>query len=375
MNFNFTDEHVMLQKTVKQFSDKEIEPVAEKLDREGKLPDDLIKKMADLGLFGMAIPRQYGGAGLNELSCIIACEQMAYSGTGAWWLLAFNNSIPETIYTYGNDNIRNSFLKPLCSGKAYASIQFTEADTGSDPKSLITRAVKEVDGYVVNGMKRFSTFGARDGYSMLFVKDEKENCTTFVVPKNIAGYHVSKTWELMGSGGIEAVDVYLENMKVPEENLLGEQGKGLGILLYWISIEKIQQCAACVGMAQAALDEAIKFTKSRMIKGKPISDMQGIRWDIAEIYSKIQAARWLTYRTAFLKDTGNADWITEAAATKIIAVSSTLEAVEKARRLHGAYGYTRDFKIERLYRAIAGASAIAVSLEINQSLVGGALVK
>lgn len=375
MDFNLSDEQEMLKKTARDFSDAEIEKIAAKMDSEGRLPDNIIKKMGGLGLFGMAVPKNYGGSGLGELSCIVACEQLAYSGTGAWWLLAFNNSIPETIAAFGDEYIKKTFLPPLCDGSAYSSIQFTEADTGSDPGSLVTRCKKEKDHYIINGAKRFSTFGAREGFCILFTKDEEEKCTAFVVPKNEVGYSVSKKWELMGSGGIETVDVFYDNYNVPKTNLLGTPGRGFDVLLSWIAIEKIQQCAACVGIAQAALDEARKFARSRLVGGKPMSSMQGIRWMLSDMQSKIEACRYYTYRAAKLKDEGNSAWANEAAAAKSFVVPATMEAVEISRRIHGAYGYTKEYKIERLYRAIAGASAIAVSLEINKSIFGASLAK
>jgi alkylation response protein AidB-like acyl-CoA dehydrogenase len=179
----------------------------------------------------------------------------------------------------------------------------------------------------------------------------------------------------MGGGGMEAVDVYLEDVRVSNNQILGQKGEGLKILQHWIAAEKIEQCAACVGMAQTALDEAVKYAKSRISGGKPISTLQGIRWMLADMYAKIQAARWMTYRTAYLQDQKDLEWMIEAAAAKLFVVPTTMEVVEVARRIHGGYGYTKDFKIERLYQAIAGASAIAVSLEINKSIVGGFLCK
>jgi len=169
--------------------------------------------------------------------------------------------------------------------------------------------------------------------------------------------------------------VFLENVTVPEENLLGVKGKGLNILLYWIAYEKIQQCAACLGIAQAALDEARSYAKSRIVKGKPMAKLLSIRSMLAEMYSHLQAARWLTYRTAFLKDSDAPGWMTEAAAAKLFVVPAAMDIVEKARQIHGAYGYTKEFKIERLNRAIAGASVIAVGLEINRSIVSASLIK
>lgn len=178
----------------------------------------------------------------------------------------------------------------------------------------------------------------------------------------------------MGSGGIETVDVSLDNLKIPAQNLLGKSGSGFEILLYWIAIEKIEQAAAAVGIGQAALDEAIKYAKSRILRGKPMIQMQGICWLLADMQAKIESARWLTYRTAFLKDQKDSAWMTEAATTKISVIPAMMEVVEKSRQIHGAYGYTKEFKIERLYRAIAGASVIAVSLEINKSIVANALI-
>ena len=360
----------MLQKMVWDFTEREIEPLAVQIDRDGKVPDDLIKKIADIGLLGMTVPRKYSGTEAGNLACVLACEQIAYSGTGAWWLVGFNNSIPESIVHFGSEEIKEKYLSKMCDGTTYSSIQFTEEDTGSDPEALITTAIPDGDSYIINGMKRFSTFGARDGYAVLYAKDETGKCTAFVAEKNVKGYTAPKVWSLMGGGGIEAADVYLENFRVPKENVLGKKGEGFNVLLFWIATEKIEQCAACVGMGQAALDEAVKYAKSRMSRGKPISTMQGIRWMLAEMHAKIEAARWLTYRAAFLQDQGAPDWMNEAAACKLFVVPTAMEVVEMSRRIHGGYGYTKDFKIERLYRAIAGASAIAVSLEINKSIVG-----
>ncbi|MFP3976058.1 MAG: acyl-CoA dehydrogenase family protein [Chloroflexota bacterium] len=375
MDFTLTEEQVELQSTVRSFTQNEIEPIAQKLDQEGKLPDDLIGKYAQLGLLGMTVAEEYGGNGGGNVNCALAIEQLAYSGTGAWWLVGFHNSIPESIQKFGSERIKREFLRPLCDGTAYASIQFTEDDTGSDPGALVTTSRPEGDDYVINGRKRFSTFGARDGYAVTYTRDEEGSCTAFIIQKNKEGYTPTKAWDLMGGGGIEAVDVYFDDYRVPGDNLLGEKGKGFDILLYWIAAEKVGQCAAATGIAQAALDEAVNYTRMRSARGKPISSMQGIRWTLAEMQSKVEAARWLTYRTAFLQDQGNDDWMTEAATAKLFVVPAAMEVVETARRLHGAYGYTKELKIERLYRAIAGFPSIAVSLEINRSIVGSSLVK
>ena len=162
--------------------------------------------------------------------------------------------------------------------------------------------------------------------------------------------------------------------RVPKANLLGTKGGGFDVLLYWIAVEKMEQCAACVGIGQAALDEAVKYSKTRMAKGRPISALQGIRWMLADMHSKLEAARLVAYRAAFMADRRSSGWTTEAAAAKLFVVPTMIEVTEMARQIHGAYGYTKEFKIEMLSRAIAGAAGIATSLEINKSLVGAALL-
>jgi len=375
MEFNLTKEQLLLQQSLREFTKREIEPLAEQIDKQGKLPDDLLRKMTQIRLPGMIFPPEYGGSGSSSLSCVLAIEQIGYSGTGAWWLAAFTNSIPECIIRFGTDDQKKKYLKPVCEGKVYPSIQFTEENTGSDPEELTTTAIPDGDHYVINGMKRFSTFGARPGYAILYAKDETEKCSAFIVEKNTKGYSTSSNYDLTGGGGIETADVFLENLIVPEEDLLGIKGDGLRVLLYWIAYEKIQQCAACLGIAQSALDEARKYAKSRIVRARPMAKLLSIRSMLAEMYSRLQAARWLTYRTAFLKDTGAPGWMTEAAAAKLFVVPAVMEVVEMARQIHGAYGYTKEFKIERLNRAIAGASVIAVGLEINRSIVSAPLIK
>jgi butyryl-CoA dehydrogenase len=374
MNFDLTEEQKILQNTVREFTKREIEPVAQNTDRENKLPDDLIGKMADLRLLGMTLPQEYGGSGFGTLDCVLAVEQISHSGTGAWWLVAFSNSIPESVLDFGTQEQKGKYLPPVTRGDAYASIQFTEPDTGSDAKALATRATLEGDHYLINGVKRFSTFGARDGFAILYAKNDSGQCTAFIVDKNLEGYSAGPAYDLMGGGGIETVDIHYDRYRLPKENVLGAQGKGMEILLRWISDEKIQQCGACLGIADAALTEALSYSKMRYAGKGHLSDLQGIRWMLGEMQSKLNAARLVTYRAALLKDKDAPNWIAEAAAAKMFVVPTTMEVVELSRRIHGCYGYTKDFKIERLYRAIAGASAIAVSLEINKSITGASLL-
>ena len=209
----------------------------------------------------------------------------------------------------------------------------------------------------------------------MFARDESEKCTAFLIDKMMPGYTCTPNYNLMGNGGVEASDVYYENVYLPSNSILGEPGNGMAVLTHWIAYEKIQQCAACLGIAVAALDEAVAYIKGSSGFKSPGTYHQGTKWMLAEMHASLQACRWLTYRCAGLKDVSDKNWMVEAAAAKIFVVPTAMEIVNKSRMIHGAYGYTKDLKIERLYRAIAGASVIAVSLEVNKSFVGNHLLK
>ena len=375
MDFVLSEKQKMLQAMIKNFTRKEVESRWKEMEDARCIPDDLLKKLADIGLLGMTVPTKYNGTNAGGFEHLLAIEQLAYSGTPAWWLVAFNNSLPETICKFGTPEQKKRFVSPMFDGTKCFSIQFTEPDTGSDARALKTTARPDGDYYVINGQKRFSTFGARNGTAIVWAKDEEGGCTAFLVDKNCPGYTAPKIWELMGTGGIEAADVYYNDVRVHKDQILHKKGKGFEVLLYWIAIEKVEGCMVATALAQAALDEAVKYTKSRVVGGKPMSDMQGIRFELADLYAKIQACRWLAYRTAMLHEADDPGFQTEAAACKLFVQPVVNDIIATALRLHGAYGYTTDFKIERLFRAQQGNVVISVSLEINKAIVGASLVR
>lgn len=375
MDFNLTEEEKLIQQMAMDLCRKEIEPIAGQMDIEGRIPDELLKKYSELGLFGMNLPREYGGSGANDFAHLLAIEQLAYAGSPAWWPVAFNNSLPHTIHHFGTDYHRERFLKGNLDGTRLFSIQFTEPETGSDPDALLTFSRPDGDYFIINGHKRFSTFGARHGPALLWTKDESGSCTCFVVDKLAPGYSAPKIWDLMGSGGAESVDVFYEDFTVHKDQILGEKGKGLEVLLYWIAIEKLQSCMAGVALAQAALDEAIQYTKNRKVGKITLSDMQSIRFDLADMYSRIEACRWMVYHVAHIPKEDQSMFQREAAACKILIQPLVSQVIEASFKLHGCYGYTKDFKIERLYRAQPGNMVISVGPEINKAIVGASLVK
>ena len=375
MDFTLNEKQKMLQSTVRDFTRKEIEPRWQEMEKSRRIPDNLLKQLASLGLFGMTVPVEYNGNDAGGFAHLLAIEQLAYSGTPAWWPAAFNNSLPEIICKFGTPEQKKRFVSPMFDGTKCFSVQFTEPDTGSDSRVLKTTARPDGDYYIINGQKRFSTFGARNGTAIVWTKDEEGGCTAFLVDKNCPGYTAPKIWELMGTGGIEPADVYYADVRVHKDQMFHKKGKGFDALLYWIAIEKVEGCIVAVALAQAALDEAVKYTKTRLANGKPISDMQGIRFELADLHAKIEACRWLTYRAAMLHEVDDPSFQTEAAACKLFVQPVVTDVISTALRLHGAYGYTTDFKIERLYRAQPGNVVISVSLEINKAIVGASLVK
>ena len=375
MDFNLTREEQMIRDSAREFCRSEIEPIAGDLDRAGRVPEELLKQLSKLGFFGITVPEAFGGEGAGDFAHLLVIEELAYAGCPAWWPVAFNNSLPQTICRYGTDEQKETYVRNRLDGSQLYSIQFTEPDTGSDPNALQTTARETEDGFLINGSKRFSTFGARSGPALVWANVEGRGCTCFLIEKQCPGYTAPKIWELMGSGGIEPADVYYQDMAVKENQVLGEVGKGFGILLHWIAVEKIQGCIVAVALAQAALDEAVAYARRRRAGKGTMASMQGIRFELAQIYANIQACRWMTYRTMHLLAEDSKAFQTEAAACKIAVQPLMSEAISAAFRLHGGYAYTKEHKIERLFRAQPGNVVISVSLEINKSIVGASLVK
>ncbi len=372
MDFALSGESKMMVKAAKDFALKEIEPVTEKIEREDALPDDLLQKFAKARMLGMMVPREYGGIGSSALNVILVAEELAKTASAAVFVMALNNSIAETIHYWGSEDIRQRFIPSLCDGSNYASMAFTEPATGSDPTAITMTAKHEGDHFILNGTKRFITNGHKNGSGVFYAKDETEKVTAYMVEKNTGGYTWSKPWSLMGLAGQGLVDVFLKDVKVSQENILGEPGKGFHILLRWIAGERIQQMAFMTGMGQECLNQSLKFAKERMVRARPMTAMQGFQWMLAEMHASIEACRWWTYRVACMQDAGD-DFQIDSAALKLFVVPTIQEVARKALQIHGSYGYCKDYKIERLYRTIAHAGITASSTELQKTIVGSAL--
>ncbi len=373
MDFNLTDEQKMFQKLARDFADREIEPVAEEIEREGKIPADMLVKMARVGLLGITAPEEYGGLQVGYLTFILAMEQLHYPCTPCTWLLVANE-LAELLDQVGTEEQKSEFLPPAIEGNALPGGVFTEAATGSYPQMLTTTARLEKGWWVINGTKRFHTFGHVDGPTVIFARTDEEKTSAIIVPKNTEGYSCSKPWGLMGLKGLETVDTFLRDVRVPEANLLGERGSGFDILLMVTAGGRLRQAILSVACGQRALDEAIAYARERTTLRGPISDMQGHRWLFAEMGSRVEAARWLTYRASFLREQGK-DVRTESAMAKLFSGQAGEWVTSQALKIHGAYGYTTEYKIERIHRAALAQELIEGTNEIQRSIVGSALAE
>jgi alkylation response protein AidB-like acyl-CoA dehydrogenase len=373
MDFTLTREQEATKRSVREFCDKEILPIADRIEKEAAIPDDLIKKMARLRLFGIPYDKRYGGTGGDYTTATLVLEELARASGAVSMRVGVNYLASIPISLFGSEEQKAKYLPPLCRGDGAGSFAWTEEATGSDPKSLNTRATLVGDEYVLNGSKRFITSAELDGIIVIFARDG-EGVSAFIGEKNRAGYSVPKPWEKLGMRGVSLTDIYLDNYRVPAANLLGSRGQGFDVLLDTIAIGKLNTSAIILGCTQSALDEAVKYARERTVRGRPIAEFQAIQWLISDIAVPLEAARWLVYRLASLADQKQ-NIRTESALTKIFVTEMAVEAVRKAFKVHGAYGYVKDFKIERLLRDINLGEIIEGANEIQRVIVANSLLK
>ncbi|MDD5094439.1 MAG: acyl-CoA dehydrogenase family protein [Dehalococcoidia bacterium] len=373
MDFRLTIEEKLIQKAAREFAKTEIEPIADKIEREKKVPREIVYKMGKAGLLGMPLPRKYGGGDSGYLNWVLALEQMHYPVSASSSFMNMCGMVGLGIVKFGTEEQKERFLRPMCTGETVGSWAFTEPSTGSDPKSLVTRAERDGDFWVINGIKRFNTKGDLDGPAVVFANIDGVKTTAFIVDKNQEGYINSKPYELMGNLGTETMDTRFINVRVHRSRLLGEVGKGFNILLAAAAVGRLGLSIKSVAMAQAALDEGVKYAKQRTRRGVPIGFMQAIQWLLAEAAVRVEGSRWMTYRTASLKDQGS-DILKESSMIKLFTTRMAKEAVDMSMQIHGSYGFIRDFKIERIYRAVKENELIEGSSEVQRSIIAGHLM-
>ena len=362
-----------LQSVIREFCLKELAPLADNIEKSGVVPPEIIRRMSELGIFGMPFDESYGGQGKGYLATTLVLEELARVSGGVAMVAGINYLTGVPISLYGTEEQKINFLTPLCQGKAIGSFAFTEAATGSDPKAITTEASLDGNEYVINGQKRFVTAADLDGIIVLSAFDGS-GISAFIAEKNRKGYQVTYNWEKLGMHGISLVDIKLEDYRIPSGNLLGQKGNGYALLLDTIAIGKLNTCGIILGCAQSALDEAIKYARERKVRGRPIAENQMIQSLLADVCVKVSAARWMTYRLAALADSGQ-DIRVESALTKIFVTEAATEAVHKAFRIHGAYAYVTDYRIERVLRDVYLGEIVEGSNEIQRTIVATSMLR
>ena len=352
MDFNLGEHEKMIQRTARDFAERSVRPVAMEIDRKCEFPFELAREMSSMGYLGLPYPPKYGGGGAGYTGYVLVIEQLCRAAMVAGAIIGVNGLAEESIFRYGSNEQKQRYLVPLAKGEKLSSFAFTEAATGSDPKAIETRARPEGDDYVITGQKHFVALSPASQVAVVFAKNEKdetERVSAFIVETSSPGYHLRHPCETLGVRGLCPTVIYLDEVRVPKENLLGEPAAGYGVMLEAISVGKLAVAAEAVGVGQGALELCLNYARDRKAYGNPIAELLSIKWLLAEMASRVEASRWLTYKTSFLRDQGSSI-MKESAMTKLFASQAAVDVTRMAMQVHGAYGYMKDMEIERLYR-------------------------
>jgi short-chain 2-methylacyl-CoA dehydrogenase len=352
LNFDLDQEHELVRSTVREFAQERVAPVAEELDREGRFPYDLVAELGELGLMGMTIPEEFGGAGADTVSYAIAVEELTRVDSSVAITLAAHHSLGTLpIYYYGSDEQRRQWLPELTAGKKLASFGLTEPGAGSDAGATLTRAELRDGEWIVNGSKIFITNAGTDitGCVTITARTGDDEISNIIVPNGTAGYEISKPMKKLGWRASDTRELSFKDCAVPEGNLLGPRGKGYQQFLEILDGGRISVAAMGVGLAQGAYDLAYAYAKERKQFGQPIGRFQAVQFKLADMATEIEAGRTMVYKAAWLKDQGR-DFALAAAQAKLYTGELSNRAVNGGLQIHGGYGYMDEYAISRLYR-------------------------
>ena len=374
MDFNLSEPEKMLQKLAADFAAREVLPRAAEIDRSNVFPADLAREIGKRGFQGLPYPAEYGGSGAGYVSFVLALEQICKESVSVGAIMAVNTVPEEGIFRFGSEEQKKRLLTPLAQGRWLGGIGFTESETGSDPKALTTTARRSGKGFVINGQKMFMSLAPALNVVLLFTRREGEGLNAFIVESASPGFAVQEVLETMGLRGLGTSIVNLDDVYVPEENLIGQEGQGFEILLEAISVERMSVAMQGVAVAQAALELSLAYARERKAQGKPIARMQAIQQTLAEMAAKIEAARWLVYRTAFLRDQGkNIQY--ESSMAKVFASGVAVEVTRMAMQVHGSYGTIKSLPLERLYRDAKMTEIYVGISEVHRSIIASRLIQ
>jgi alkylation response protein AidB-like acyl-CoA dehydrogenase len=374
MDFNLSEQQKMLQRAANEFATKLVKPRAAEIDSSGQFPFDLAQEIGKRGYQGLPYPAQYGGSEAGYVSYVLALEQICQASMTVGAIMAVNTVPEEAIFRFGSEEQKKKLLAPLAQGKLLGSIAFTEAETGSDPQAITTMSRKSGDGYVITGQKHFVALAPAANLALVFTKREGKGLNAFIIDTSSPGYNIRGPCETMGVRGLGTSVVYLDEVYVPQQNLLGEEGRGFNILLEAVSLGRLGVAVEAVAVAQAALEMSIDYARQRKTMGKPIAKLPTVQWHLAEMASRVEAGRWLVYRTAFLRDQG-ADIKYESSIAKLFASQMAVEVTRMAMQVHGSYGTMTTVPVERLYRDAKMTEIYVGISEIQRNIIATYLIQ
>lgn len=379
MDFKLTEEQKMIQDMARKFALEEVQPKAAELDETATFPKVHLPKMAELGFLGMMVDPKYGGSGLDTVSYVLALEQISYACASTGVTMSVNNSLYcGPVEKYGNEAQKEEFLAPCARGEKLGAYCLSEPGTGSDAANQQTTAVKKGSEYILNGTKNFITNGPNADHLVVFAMTDKpkrhKGISAFLVKKTDPGYSVGKIEKKLGIRASSTSCIVLEDCKLPESRLLGEVGLGFTIAMNTLDYGRIGIATQALGISQAALDFAVKYAAEREAFGQTIDNFQAIQWMIADMSTRIEAARLLTYKAAWRKDHG-LSCTREAAQAKLFASETSNFVTNKAVQIHGGYGYSREYPVERLLRDARITEIYEGTSEIQRLVIARQVIK
>lgn len=379
MDFRLTEEQEMIRKMVREFAENQVAPTATERDEEERFDREIFEQMADLGLTGIPWPEEYGGAGADYQSYVLAVEELSRVDASIGVTLSAHVSLASwPIYKFGTEEQKQKFLRPLAEGKRMGAYCLTEPGSGSDSAGMRTTAVKDGDDYILNGSKIFITnAGEAETYLVFAVTDsaaKHKGVSAFIVEKGMPGFTMGKKEKKLGIRSSLTLSVHFENVRVPKGNLLGVEGQGFKIAMMTLDGGRNGIAAQALGIAQGAYEQALGYAKERVQFGKPISSLQAIQFKLADMATKIEAARLLTYQAAWLED-NNLPYGKASAISKVFAGDTAMEVTTEAVQVFGGYGYTRDYPVERFMRDAKITQIYEGTNEIQRVVISSLLLK
>ena len=379
MNFTLTKEQELVRQMVRDFAVNEVKPIAAEIDVTERFPMENVKKMGELGMMGIPFPTEFGGAGGDVLSYILAVEELSKVCATTGVILSAHTSLcASLINENGTPEQKEKYLRDLCTGNKIGAFGLTEPGAGTDAAGQQTTAVLDGDNYILNGSKIFITNGGVADTFIVFAMTDKSKGTkgisAFIVEKGFPGFSIGKKEDKLGIRASSTTELIFENCIVPKENLIGKEGKGFGIAMKTLDGGRIGIAAQALGIAEGALDEAIKYMKERKQFGRPIAAFQGLQWMVAEMSTKIEAARFLVYKAAWLKE-NKQPYSIDAARAKLYAAEVAMDVTTKAVQLFGGYGYTKEYPVERMMRDAKITEIYEGTSEVQKMVISGSLLK